>query len=319
MANKPVEYNATVTHIQKITPTLAIFRVQGDTAAPTFIPGQYAILGLNHPERGGVMRAYSIASAPYRHAEYLEFYIRYVQDPTSDNPLTHLLFEAKEGDRILMRPKIQGHFTEEKTMGTADKRLKILVASGTGLAPFTSMVFEKFHQTGNTDGYAIIHGASYDYDLGYRERLDDIMNRGTAKRYIGTVSRPKHLDWHGYVGRVESHFEPGKIEKLEEDLGLGKGGFNPNNCTIMICGLQGTIQNTITNLLHRGFVPGDRKLHRMFGIPEDVKPSLYYEQYDTTPIIDPKNEQLIDECIERLRKNGISAQKPAPEVAATGA
>ncbi|MCC6547306.1 hypothetical protein IT570_09075 [Candidatus Sumerlaeota bacterium] len=315
MASKPVEHNATITHIQKITPTLAILRVKGDTPTGTFIPGQYAILGLNHPEKGGVMRAYSIASAPHKHAEFLEFYIRYVQDPASDNPLTHLLFQANEGDRVLMRPKIQGHFTEERTMGASDPRLKILVASGTGLAPFTSMVFEKFHNTGNADGYAIIHGASYDYDLGYRERLDDIMNRGAAKRYIGTVSRPKHLDWTGYTGRVESHFEPGKIEKLEQDLGLGEGGFNPQNCTIMICGLQGTIQNTITNLLYRGFVPGDRKLHRMFGIPEDVKPSLYYEQYDTTPIIDPKNEALIEDCISRLNKCGIAAVKPIPEAA----
>jgi ferredoxin--NADP+ reductase len=314
LASKNVDYNATIIHMELLTPTLAIFRVKGDTPMESFIPGQYAILGLNHPEKGGVMRAYSIASAPYLHADYLEFYIRYVNEPTSDNPLTHLLFKVKQGDRILMRPKIQGHFTEEKTMGVSDPRLKVLVASGTGLAPFTSMVFEKHHNTGNANGYAIVHGASYPNDLGYVEELESILNKGAAKRYLPSISRPKEApDWKGLTGRIESHFEPGKIEKLEKAMGMALGDFNPKNVTIMICGLQGTIANTITNLLHRGFVPGDKKIRRTFGIPDDVPASLYYEQYDATPIIDPKDEALVDECIARLRKHGIAAEKKAAE------
>src|SRR5690606_36966382 len=112
---------------------LGIFRVKADKPWSAFVPGQYAILGLNHAEKGGVMRAYSIASAPYLHNDYLEFYVRYVNEPTSDNPMTHLLFSAKEGDRMYTREKLQGKFTEEDTVGKDDPRLKILVASGTGL------------------------------------------------------------------------------------------------------------------------------------------------------------------------------------------
>jgi ferredoxin--NADP+ reductase len=310
---KPVEYNATVVYKQLLTPTLGIFRIKKDTPWTTFVPGQYAILGLNHPEKGGVMRAYSIASAPYKHPEYLEFYIRFVNEPTSDNPLTHLLFKVEEGDRIMARDKIQGKFTVKDTVGDDDPRLKVFVASGTGLAPFTSMVFEHAHANGGKNGpFAIFHGASYPTDLGYVDELEGLMNAGEAKLYLPTVSRPGEAgNWKGLVGRVESHFEPAKLETAEQLLGLGHGGFNPKNVVVLICGLQGTIANTITSLLKRGFVPGDRKLRRVFGIPEEVPGSVFYEQYDTTPIIDPNNLALVESCIESLRQAGVPLAAPS--------
>ncbi|MBI1292849.1 hypothetical protein GC173_16675 [bacterium] len=313
MSAKTLEYNATVVYKQLLTPTLAIFRVKKDTPWTTFIPGQYAILGLNHPEKGGVMRAYSIASAPYTHPDYLEFYIRYVNEPTSDNPLTHLLFKVNDGDRIMARDKIQGKFTVKDTVGDEDPRLKVFVASGTGLAPFTSMVFEYAHNNGGKHGnFAIFHGASYPSDLGYVEELESLMNSGAAKYYLPTVSRPGEAgNWKGLVGRVESHFEPTKLPGAEQLLGLGDGGFNPKNVVVLICGLQGTIANTIISLLKRGFVPGDRKLRRVLGIPEEVPGSIFYEQYDTTPIIDPNNAALVASCIEALKQAGVPLAEPA--------
>lgn len=310
MAAKPVEYNATITRKTLLTESLAIFRVVPDEPAPTFIPGQYAILGLNHAEKGSVMRAYSIASPPHTHADYLEFYIRYVKQPTSDNPLTHLLFATNEGDRIMMRNKLQGHFTVEKCMGESDPRLRVLVAAGTGLAPFTSIVFEQHHRHGNIGNNAILHGASYPVDLGYKDELNAIMNTGEHPRYLCSVSRPHEVDkWDGLTGRVESHFQPDRIGFLEQKLGLAEGGFNPQNVTVMICGLTGTIATSIMNLFHRGFIPGDKRMRREFGIPESMAASVFYEQYDTEPVIDYKDETLMGELAERLRKAGVALEK----------
>ncbi|CAN5338911.1 hypothetical protein BH09SUM1_BH09SUM1_16110 [soil metagenome] len=303
MSAKPLEYNATITHKQLMTSTLGIFRVKADKSWTPFIPGQYAILGLNHPEKGGVMRAYSIASAPYLHKDYLEFYVRFVNEPTSENPMTHLLFEAKEGDRIYTREKLQGHFTEEKAIGLDDPRLKVFVASGTGLAPFTSIVFEHHNKTKEAGNYVILHGASYPVDLGYGSELEEIMNKQGVKRYIGTISRPKEAPgWVGLTGRVENHFAPDMLPALERELGLPEGGFNPKNVVVMICGLQGTIANTLMSLLHRGFVPGDRKLRRVLGVQEEMPASLHFEQYDTIPIIDIKDEALVAELTARLKE-----------------
>ena len=55
------------------------------------------MLGCNNadkPELGSVRRSMSIASAPEDDGP-LEFYIRWVAKPESENPLTHLLSKLK--------------------------------------------------------------------------------------------------------------------------------------------------------------------------------------------------------------------------------
>lgn len=312
MAPKPCVYNATLISKQLLSPTLGIFRVRPDEAMETFLPGQYTVLGLNHPEKGSVLRAYSIASAPFRHAEYFEFYVRYVSQPTSDNPMTHLLFPLEEGDRLYMQKKCRGKFTVEDCVGVDDRRLKVFVAAGTGLAPFLSVVLQHQHVHGTPGNHAIVHGASYPQDLGYVEELETLMNRGPAKRYLPSISRPQQaVDWKGLTGRTEAHFTPDRLGFLEKELGMGEGDFNPANCAVMICGLQGTIANTVTSLMFRGFVPEDRKLRNALGIPADTHASIFWEQYDTTPVIDVKDEALIAELRDRLKAAGVALQDPA--------
>lgn len=312
MASKPAVYNATLASKQLLTPTLGIFRVKPDEPMEAFIPGQYTVLGLNHPEKGAVLRAYSIASAPYLHNEYFEFYIRFVNDPASDNPMTHLLFKMEEGDRIYMQKKCRGKFTVEDCVGAADPRLKVFVAAGTGLAPFLSIVLQHQHIHGTPGHHAIIHGASYPQDLGYVEELHALMNEGRPhRRYLPTISRPKQVEnWTGLAGRTDSHFEPEKLPALERELGLGEGNFHSKNCVVMICGLQGTIANTVTSLMHRGFVPEDRKLRAALGVPPDTHASIFWEQYDTTPIVDLKDAALIGQLRERLSASGVELLPP---------
>src|SRR5688572_31426263 len=52
-----------------------------------------------------------------------------------------------------------------------------------------------------------------------------------------------------------------------------------------LCGLEGTIANTVIALLDRGYVPDNRRLRRTLEIPEDERATIHWEQYDTTPII----------------------------------
>src|SRR5690606_7334239 len=101
------------------------------------------------------------------------FYIRFVRHPASDNPLTHLLWDLKEGDRLYVSRKPVGKFTLDDTVGAADTRLKVLVAAGTGLAPFISMVRHRLALDSSADlsDLVILHGASYPDDLVFREEL----------------------------------------------------------------------------------------------------------------------------------------------------
>jgi len=315
VAKKPIDYNATVTRRTDLADGLAIFKVRPDESQfGTFHPGQYTVLGLNHPEKGPVLRAYSIASPPHVLPDF-DFYVRYVREPASDNPLTHLLFELRDGDRIHIGTKIKGHFTVEHLVGPDDDRLRVCVAAGTGLAPFTSMVFDAIHHGRDPRRFLVLHGASYPHDLGYREEMHRAMNAsGKPPRYFPTVSRDSGDGaWpgDGWRGRVESFFEPGKIERLEHAAGLASGFVTPENAVVFICGLTGTIANTLTLLLDRGFVPAELKVRNALRIPKDTKPSLFFEQYDTDPVLDLADEALLEDCRQRLRRAGVALDAAA--------
>ena len=310
---KPLVYNATLVERIDLTPLLAIFKVEPDEPMPgdpQFIPGQYVTLGMNNeqrPELGSVRRPMSIASAP-EERDALEFYIRYVTHPESDNPLTHLLWTTKASDRLFMRARAVGKFTVSETVGDDDPRLRVCVAAGTGLAPFTSMVRSIHLRDPEADlgQFAILHGASYPADLGYREELRALERHGL--HYLSSVSRPKESpEWSGDAGRVEDYFRAEHLAELEDRLGLGPGGLRPDRAVIFICGLQGTIGQTIRRLVSRGFVPDNRKLRRALEVSDDVPANLFFEQYDSTPVIDVKDPEVMEPLRQQLRSGLVEA------------
>ena len=305
---KPLEYNATLVERHDITDALTIFKVQPDqmpAERPWFAPGQYCVLGLNNqekPELGSVRRSMSIASAPEDNGP-VEFYIRWVAKPESENPLTHLLWKIKAGDRVYMRAVAAGVFTVKDTVGVDDPRLRIMVAAGTGSAPFLSMVRSELRRNPGADlsRWVLLHGASYPADLGYRDELMQMVERNRLK-YWGTVSRPKEApDWRGDTGRVEAFFEPARLGDLEKRCGLPAGGFTPNNAVIFICGLTGTITGTIVPLIDRGFVPDFKRIREALGVPADIKDSVFYEQYDTEPVINIKDPTVVEPLKARMQ------------------
>ncbi|HOE96056.1 MAG TPA: ferredoxin--NADP reductase [Candidatus Sumerlaeota bacterium] len=302
---KLLEYNATLTDRVDLTPKLSILRVKPDPSwgatagqIPDFEAGQYVVLGMNNerePEKGSVQRPYSIASPPEQ-KEFLEFYIRYVDQPESDNPLTHLLWPLKVGDRLYLGKKITGHFTLAKTLDPNDPRLKVFVAAGTGLAPFVSMILSYVTRGVSPGQFAVLHGASIPQDLGYRDDLRRLF-ASLPERYMPTISRPAMApEWEGDVGRVETFFDDEKLEVLEERLGLKPGELEPGRCVVYICGLYGTIHNTLVRLMKRGFVPNDRLIRKELGLL-DLEPTLFFEQYDNEPVLDVKNREAMEQLL----------------------
>jgi ferredoxin--NADP+ reductase len=308
MAPKPLEYNATLVERVDLTDALTIFRVQPDqppTERPWFVPGQYCVLGMNNadkPELGSVRRSMSIASAPEDDGA-TEFYIRFVSKPESENPLTHLLWKLRNGDRVYMRPVAAGVFTIQHTVGHEDARLRVMVAAGTGSAPFLSMLRSELRKNPNADlsKWVLLHGASYPSDLGYRDELMRMVDRNRL-HYWGTVSRPKEApDWRGDTGRVEAFFEGARLADFEQRLGLPAGGFTPEHCLIYICGLTGTISGTVIPLIDRGFVPDFKRIREALGVPPETKDSIFYEQYDTEPVINVKDPTVVEPLRARMQ------------------
>jgi ferredoxin/flavodoxin---NADP+ reductase len=307
---KPVAYNAVIVEREDLSPTLAIFRIRPDEVPspqePWFEPGQYVVLGLNAGDREdgeSILRAYSIASEP-EERRWLEFYIRYAGSPETPMPFTHMLWRKRPGDRVHVGPRFVGRFTLGHTVGPEDPRLKVFVAAGTGLAPFVSIIRSHARKApaDQLTRFAVLHGASHPHELGYRDDLERVMNR-IAPRYFPTVSRPGQAGtWQGDTGRVETFFDGEKLDALERRLGLAEDGLNPERAVIYVCGFRGTIAATIVRLIQRGFVPDDRRMRRLLEVAEETPASLFFEQYDTEPILDPTDETLMAKLREAFQK-----------------
>ncbi|MBU0743735.1 ferredoxin--NADP reductase [bacterium] len=255
------ELNATVMHRSEVTHGLLIMRVKPDFPVPDFRAGQYAVLGLPptaprvavaDPEDPPpdpaklIRRAYSVASGSVQ-KEYLEFYVALV----AGGALTPRLFALRQGDRVFLGKKIVGMFTLSDVPQGNDL---VFVATGTGLAPYVSMLrsqydFETSHRT------LVIHGARHSWDLGYSRDMAALASRHENFRYVPMVSRPdgEEPPWPGLTGRVTSLFTDDAIEGL-----LGTP-FDPERIKVFLCGNPDMITELMGWLEARGYREHTRK------------------------------------------------------------
>jgi NAD(P)H-flavin reductase len=228
-------YNGRLSRWEEVAPGLAIVGVQSVDAPFPFEAGQYATLGLMGPAGKLVQRPMSVSSSSDRLDEY-EFFIRLVEG----GAFTPLLWERSIGDPINIKgPK--GKFLLQH-----DRRRCLFVASGTGLAPFMSMI-DTLRDRGQTREIDLLHGASYEHDLAWREELSDLEAKGEFPlRYVATISRPQQSPgWTGCAGRVEAVFE----SQLEAR------GLDAANTTIYLCGNPEMITAVDEIATGRGFAP----------------------------------------------------------------
>jgi hypothetical protein len=161
-------------------------------------------------KRGPVSHSYSIASAPYETLlhRYLEFYvILHLDDKGQPGRFTESLFQVNpDGDNtITYFYKIAGEFTLDKH--AAGFSSVVMVGTGSGLAPFASMMKQMHYETsqGKTTGvrYTLIHGNRGYQELGYHDELVAIEASGKFDFvYVPTMSRPsKDSPEHLTVGK----------------------------------------------------------------------------------------------------------------------
>lgn len=259
MATAP-ELNAILTHREDLGPGLAIFRVAPDGwPLPEFTPGQFAVLGLparspraplSDPEEPGdpnrmIRRAYSIASSS-RQREYIEVFANLVRS----GELTPRLFALAPGDRIWLGKKFTGMFTLREV--PPDRHL-VLVATGTGLAPYMSMVRTEV-QCGGVRRFAVLHGARHSWDLGYSGELHSLQRHCRNFVYLPTVSRPQAEaePWGGATGYVQDLWTGGALARA--------WGFRPTpaDTHVLLCGNPEMIDDMIRRLAGEGFTVHER-------------------------------------------------------------
>lgn len=219
----------TVVCWQRLSPILARFRLTSESGSrfPDYRPGQYMALrrekcrltrkvitpdGQAHyvtdvdetgkPRLGPVTHPYSIASAPHETKEhgYLEFYIVLETDELSKKGrLSGSLFEIRPGDddTITYVNRIGGDFTLGKR--ATGFQSVFWVASGTGVAPFMSMIrqrhFDGLEGASDNTHYTLLYVNRTYEELTYHQELLEIEASGRFDFvYIPAVSRPSARD-----------------------------------------------------------------------------------------------------------------------------
>jgi ferredoxin-NADP reductase len=232
------------------TPLLARFRIMPEPGSmfPSYKAGQYIALrrddcrltkkvvgqdGRAHyvpdldekgqQKRGPVTHSYSIASAPIEtfQKQYLEFYI--ILEKHADGTagrLTESIFRMNpDGDnKITYFDLITGTFTLEKRAAGCEN--VVMVGTGTGLAPFRSMLkqLDEEAKAGNKDNvrYTLFHTNRTFEELDYYDELSDIARAARFDFvYVPTVSRAGGL--------------------AEDDLEVGRG--RANNVLRLVLGM----------------------------------------------------------------------------------
>lgn len=267
----------TLIYKKNLTEDLAIFRFQPSDGSPTddFKSGQFVILGQKINGDEIIHRAYSISSPPAE-KRYYEFYIKWKEHPTFGK-FTTFLFNMKIGDTVFYR-KPAGAFCIEDFFpnGIQDKRQMILIATGSGLAPFMSYILH-LKNIGTKKKIVLIHGVRFKAELGYREILEKLVAESDDSwdfRYFPTISHPEdplNKDWTGFTGRVttfiqgiESH--QSKLEELLDEQ------ITPENSMFYLCGKKAMIDDVISSLKPINFVtPRNRRADGSF----DVEYELY--------------------------------------------
>ncbi|WP_044872222.1 ferredoxin--NADP reductase [Pseudomonas sp. LFM046] len=228
----------TLLDVQTLTPSLFTLRTTRD-AGFRFRAGQFARLGVTKADGSTVWRAYSMVSAP--HDEHLEFFSIVVPEGEFTSELSRL----KEGDTLMVDKQSFGFLTLDRFI---DGRDLWLLATGTGLAPFLSIlqdleVWERFERIILV--YSVRHAAELAYqpmihslkDLEYLEGVEDKLI------YVPVVTREEVPG--ALHGRITTLIENGELERTV--------GFEltPEHARVMLCGNPQMIDDTRAVLKQR--------------------------------------------------------------------
>ena len=233
----------TVTWVHHWTERLFSFRCTRDERF-RFVAGQFAMIGLMADTKP-LVRAYSMVSAPW------EPELEFLSIKVPNGPLTSCLQHVQPGDTVLIGRKPTGTLLIENLL---PGRTLWLLATGTGLAPFMSLirepeVYDRFERV------VVAHTVRQARELAYR---DTITLDLPAHELLGEMLRDKLFYYPSLTreafptqGRITTLIESGRIFA---DLGLPP--FSVEADRVMLCGSEAMNADVRALLEARGFTEG---------------------------------------------------------------
>lgn len=201
---RQASFEATISQVEKLSDSTIALKIKGESLSQlAFLPGQYVNLRVPGSEQS---RAYSFSSLQ-KNGE-VSFLIRNVPGGLMSSFLTGM---AKAGDSMTLAGPLGSFYLREI------KRPLLLLAGGTGLAPFTAML-EKIAEQGSDHPLHLIYGVTHDSDLVEMDVLAGFAERITNFTYSACVSSPDSS--YPHKGFVTHHIEPGHLNDGDVDVYL---------------------------------------------------------------------------------------------------
>lgn len=168
-----------------------------ETPVFDFKPGQFVTLDLPiHEQRNKRWRSYSIASSPDG-SNVIELVIVYLEGGLGT---TYFFNEVKEGSELILRGP-QGVFTLPEEI----EHDIFMICTGTGIAPFRSMVNHIMKNSLAHHKLHLIFGTRYKGDLLYEDEMRALEAAMPNFKYHPVLSR-ENIDGY-YKGYVHSVYE----------------------------------------------------------------------------------------------------------------
>jgi len=197
-------FSAAISAVQQLSDSTIALRIKGESLSKlAFLPGQYVNLQVPGSEHS---RAYSFSSLQ-RDGE-VSFLIRNVPGGLMSSFLTGL---AKAGDSMTLAGPLGSFYLRDI------RRPLLLLAGGTGLAPFTAML-EKIADQGSAHPVHLIYGVTNDFDLVEVDRLEALAARIPNFTFSACVANPDSQ--YPRKGYVTQHIEPVHLNDGDVDVYL---------------------------------------------------------------------------------------------------
>jgi ferredoxin-NADP reductase len=191
-------YKAEVTEVIDETASVRRFRLCiPELRSFDFQAGQFVMLDLPITSRI-TTRSYSIASAPYSTSS---FELLIVLKP--GGPGTGYLFSEIRAGSVLKVSQPLGKFVLPAELNTEI----CFISTGTGIAPFRSMIQDILNKQRQHRGIHLIFGSRFVNDILYREEWPVYEKKLDNFRFVPVLSRESSPEWSGHRGYVHSVYE----------------------------------------------------------------------------------------------------------------
>lgn len=223
---KQANYDATISEVRQLSDSTISLTLQGEALDKlSFLPGQYA--NLNVPGTA-LHRAYSFSSMPKDGS--VSFLIRNVPGGLMSGFLRE---QAKPGASMSMAGPLGSFYLREI------KRPVLMLAGGTGLAPFLAMLDKVVADGGSAHAIHLIYGVNTDTDLVELDKLAAFAKALPNFSYALVVVAPESAQ--PMKGYVTQHIEPAQLNEGDVD--------------IYLCGPPPMVEAVSQNLRERAIQP----------------------------------------------------------------